>query len=425
MQTNKSHYRLRLRIGHIISACFGFLLIFVAPYGHGYFKDWLIPLTSSYRINLFEAFAIPIIYGGLIYYGPKIRKSEQFLFLSIILVIFSRIVSTLAAENVQIVQYISIFRYIETLVLIYICANLFSNQKNRHFFIMGIIIGVAIETVGGIFVHLKTQYRGIFVSNSSFILQTFLIIACILAFINRKGKFRMTVFILAMVLAILGTLTRTAWIFLITSVLILALVYSKKRILKNILLFIVSTGIVVLLIGKRLPVSTEIFVSKTKSAFSGSGTVLYRFYLWDMSIASFLQHPIFGIGSGSFARQQENLPQVFNVELPEYYRNLNLQLSTHSTFLGVLSETGIVGLVAYLFWIIAIMGIFRKIFRLSNVYLSHDRYVIAASLIIISLIIFDTITQCSFTPMSSTFIGFALGCLREKSKISRTSELMK
>jgi len=425
MQTTESHYRLRLRISHIISACFGFLLIFVSPYGNGYFRDWLIPLTSSYRINLFEAFAIPIIYGGLIYYGPKIRKSEQFLFLSIILVIFSRIVSTLAAENVQILQYISIVRYIETLVLIYICANLFSNQKNRHFFIMGIIIGVAIETVGGIFVHLKTQYKGVFVSNSSFILQTFLIIACILAFINRKGKFRMTVFILAMALAIFATLARTAWLFLITSVLILVLVYSRKRILKNLLLFIVSTGIVVLLIGKKLPFSTEIFVSRAKSAFSGSGSVLYRFYLWDMSIASFLQHPIFGIGSGSFARQQKDLPRVFNVELPEYYRNLNLQLSTHSTFLGVLSETGIVGLVAYLLWIIAMIGILRKIFRLSNVYLSHDRYVIAASLIIISLIIFDTITQCSFTPISSTFIGFALGYLREKNKISRTNELMK
>lgn len=425
MQTSKSHYRLKLRIGHIISTCFGFLLIFVSPYGNGYFKDWLIPLTSSYHINLFEAFAIPIIYGGLIYYGPKIRKSEQFLFLSIILVIFSRIVSTLAAENVQTLQYISIVRYIETLVLIYICANLFSNQKNRHFFIIGIIIGVAIETVGGIFVHLKTQYKGVFVSNSSFILQTFLIIAYILAFINRKGKFRMTVFILAMALAIFATLARTAWLFLITSVLIIVLVYSRKRILKNLLLFIVSTGIVLLLIGKRLPVSTEIFVSRTKSALSGGGSILYRFYLWDMSIASFLQHPIFGIGSGSFARQQKDLPQVFNVKLPEYYRNLNLQLSTHSTFLGVLSETGIVGLAAYLLWIIAIIGIFRKIFRLSNVYLSHDRYVIAASLIIISLIIFDTITQCSFTPISSTFIGFALGYLREKNKMRRTSELMK
>lgn len=427
MQTIEDHSRprSRLRIGRIISTCFGFLLIFVAPYSNGYFKDWLIPLTSDYRINLFEAFAIPIVYGGLIYYGVRIKKSEQILYLSLILAIFSRIVSLVAAEGMQISQWISIFRYVETMVVIYIFGNLFSDQKNRHFFIMGIIIGVAIETVGGIFVHLKTQYKGVFVSNSSFILQTFLIIACILAFINRKHRFLMAMFILTMVLAIFATLIRTAWIFLITSVLIFALVYSKKRILKNILLFIVSTGIIILFIGKMLPNETEIFVSRTKSALSGSGTVLYRFYLWDMSIASFLQHPIFGIGSGSFARQQEHLPQVFNVELPEYYRNLNLQLSTHSTFFGVLSETGIIGLAAYLLWIIAVIGICRRIFRLSNIYLSHDRYVIAVFLIIISFIISDTITQCSFTPISSTFIGFALGYLREKNKMRRTSELKK
>jgi len=412
--TNVPNKRLRLRASPIISLCFGFLLIFAVPYGAGYFKDWLIPLAGSYRINLFEAFAMPVIYGGLIYYGIRIKKYEQILFLSIILTILSRIISLLAADGVQVTQWISIFRYVETLALVYICANLFSNQRNRHFFTIGVIIGVAIETVGGIFVFLIHD-KGIFISTSSFMLQVFLIITCILAFINKKHRFLVIVLVLTMVLATFATLTRAAWIFLMTSVLMFVLVYLKKQILKNILLFSGLTGMIILLLGNILPyTTTEIFASRMESALGGEGSVLYRFYLWDMAIASFLQHPIVGIGSGSFGRQQEHLPKIFHVELPAYYAELDIQLSTHNTFLGVLSETGMSGLAAYLLWIIAVTGICRKIFRLSNIYCNNDKYVIAASIIVISSVIGDVISQYSFMPISSAFIGFALGWLRER-----------
>lgn len=416
-----------IRLGQIVSACLGFLLIFIAPYGDGYFKDWLIPLTSSYRISLFEAFAIPIICGGLIYYGIRIKKSEKSLLLSIILVILSRIVSIVAAEGVKIEQWISLFRYIETLFIIYIFTNLFADKKNRNFFTMGIIIGVAVESVGGLYIFITKQGRGVFISNYSSILQAFLIIACILDFIyNKRHKFLMSVSVLIMIAAIFVTLSRTSWILLIISILVFVLIYSKRRIKKYILFFIILTGIAALLIEKMLPSYSEVFISRTESAFSGGGSILYRFYLFDMSIASFLQHPILGIGSGSFVRQQAHLPQVFHFNLPLEYSNMNLQLSTHNTFLGILSETGIIGLGAYLLWVIAVIGICRRVFRLSNnIDLRDDKYVIATAIIIITFIIGDVITQCSFTPISSAFIGFELGWLREKNKIRIESELAK
>lgn len=405
----------------IISACSGFLLIFIAPYSGGYFKDWFIHLIGNYYINVFEAFVIPIIYGSLIYYVHKkdirIKKSEQILYLSIILIIIFRMLSLLVADNIETVQWFSIFRYIETLVVIYIFTKLFSGHKNRKYFIKGIIIGVIIETVGGIFIFLKNYHKGVFISNTSYILQVFLIIVCILVFMNRRRKFLMSFFILVIILAVLATLSRTSWIFLIISLLIFALVYSKKQGLRNVLFFIIFAGIVVLLIGKMLPSATDIFINRSNVAFSGRGTVLYRFYLWDMALGSFFKHPILGIGSGSFARQQENLSQLFNIELQEHYRKLNLQLTVHSTFFGVLSETGIVGLSVYLLWIIAIIGICKKAIRSSNIYSSHDKYIIAITIIVISLIVFDIITQCSFTLISSIFIGFVCGWLREKNRI--------
>ncbi len=416
-------------MGLIISACSGFLLIFIAPYNGGYFKSWFISIIGNYHINLFEAFIIPIIYGSLIYYVHKkdirIKKSEQILYLSMILIIFIRILSLMMADNIYTVQWISIFRYIETLIVIYIFTKLFSSHKNRKYFIRGIIIGVIIETVGGIFVFLKAYYKGVFISNTSYILQVFLIIVCILVFMNRRYKFLMGVFILVIILAVLITLSRTSWIFLIISLLIFTLVYSKKHVLRNVLFFIVLAGIVVLLIGKTLPSATDIFIIKSNEPFGRGGTTFYRFYLWDMALGSFLKHPILGIGSGSFARQQESLAQLFNIELPEYYRELNLQLTVHSTFFGVLSETGIVGVSVYLLWVIAVIGICRKAIQLSNIYSSHDKYIIATTLIVISLIVFDIITQCSFTLISSIFIGYMCGWLREKKKNIQCKRVMK
>jgi len=420
MQTIERPHRARLKMGLIISACCGFLLIFIEPYSGGYFKDWFIPLIGNYRINLFEAFLIPIFYVSLMYYihkGIQIKKSEQILYLSMILIIFFRILSLIVADNIETIQWISIFRYIETLVVIYIFTNLFSDHKNRKFFIRGVIIGVIIETIGGIFVFLKTYYKGVFISNTSHILQVFLIIVCILVFMNRRHKFLMWVFILVIILAILASLSRTSWIFLVTSLLIFALVYSKKQALRNVLFFIAFAGIAVLLMGKILPSATDIFIIKSNEPFNIGGTTFYRFYLWDKALGSFLQNPILGIGSGSFGRQQENLPQLFNVELPGHYRKLNFQLTAHSTFFGILSETGIIGLSVYLLWIIAIISICRKAIQLSNIYSSHDKYIIATTLIVISLIVFDIITKCSFTLISSIFIGFICGWLREKNKI--------
>lgn len=404
-----------IRLGQIVSWGLGFLLIFSAPYGGGFFRDWLIPLWG-YRISLFEVFAIPVVYGGLIYYGIRIKKYEQFLFLSILLVIFSRILSLLTAKQVELTQSMSVMRYVETLVIIYIFTNLFTDSKNRAAFIWGIIIGVVIELIGGIYIALSGA-KGVFISIATFQLQIFLIIVCLFAFANKKHRFIMLMFILLLLLSIAASQVRTALIQLIT-VLVAAMWYAKrqKRILKPIVSAVLFSSIAIFLLAILFPFMFEGMITRTKSAiFSAEGNI-YRYYLFDKALSTFLEYPITGIGSGGFARQQDYLPQIFGVELPPYYAELGYQLSTHNTFLGVLSETGVVGLTAYLLWVIAIIIISIKILRLADIKTNHGIYAVVASLMMIMFIISDLWSQNSFCPITNSLSGFMLGWLRANTK---------
>jgi O-antigen ligase len=407
-------------LGAVSSACLGFLLIFSAPYGGGFFRNWLIPLVESYRINFFEGFAIIVCFIGLTVYGIKIKRYEQFLFLSIILVSYTRLLSLLTAEQAELVQIVSVFRYVKALVVIYILANLFTYSKNRVAFIWGLIVGVSIETIMGIYIALN-EGKGVFISINTFQLQIFFIIVCSLVYVNKKHRFAMFVFITALLLGIAATQTRSALVQLITVLIFTTMWYvwsKKKKIPKPVISLTLFSSMSIFLLAILFPVIFEGLFVRIISAIGGDG-LIYRYYLLDKALGAFLQHPITGIGSGGFARQLDFLPQVFNVEVPQHY--VGLGLTTHNTFLGVIAETGVIGLIAYLLWVIGVIAISAKILKLANIKTNGDIYAIAASLMMINFIVSDFWSQSSFFPITNTLLGFMLGWLREKNKINKAS----
>lgn len=395
------------RLDRIVSLCLGFLLIVGSPVA-GSFASYLIPLIGSYRLKLFEASLIPVVYVGLIVYGFRIKKYEQFLFVSIILVIFSRIISLLTAQEIMMEQWISILRYVGTLVVIYILANLLSNSATRHFFIWGLIIGLAIDMAGSIFIFLFIGGRGIFIGVS--VLRIFLIVVCMFVFANRRHQFVMSVLIVIIFLGILALLSRSALIVLVT-VLVATAVYLRKDFFRVFIPIAILIVLSFLAIGFVFPSSVEYFWQRTISGFNyRGGTIAYRLYLWDKSVGAFLMRPVTGIGSGGFARQMRHLPQIFQFQLPEYYSAEPRR--THNLILGIASETGIVGLAAYAFWVFAVMNISLRVLRLRHMHSSDDIYAIAASLLIITLILNDAWSENSFTVTSNALVGFVLGWLR-------------
>ncbi|MFC3816429.1 O-antigen ligase family protein [Lysobacter sp. GCM10012299] len=100
----------------------------------------------------------------------------------------------------------------------------------------------------------------------------------------------------------------------------------------------------VAVIANILPEETIARLSSIEGEVQG-GTLNQRSSLWQVGINSFLNHPFFGVGSGSFPRISE--------------RDYGIAFVAHNTFISVLAELGVIGLLLLL---AAVTSCFRTFF---------------------------------------------------------------
>ncbi|HWR83451.1 MAG TPA: O-antigen ligase family protein, partial [Candidatus Deferrimicrobium sp.] len=93
-----------------------------------------------------------------------------------------------------------------------------------------------------------------------------------------------------------------------------------------------------------LPGITEAIVSRFESVvtFSTGGTVKTRIELWRSALFAFSQHPLLGVGPGSFRTLHEFLPTIHMQAMHVYVKGL----SAHNLLLHYLAESGLVGALA-------------------------------------------------------------------------------
>jgi O-antigen ligase len=407
------------RLNELLSFMLGFALVFSSPVGEGFFANWQVPLVGSYSLTMFDALILPVGMITLCLYGFRIKPQERFLYGSLSLVILSRIVSLVAGSHVEVQQSVSIFRYVEGMVVIYVCSIFFLAPTNRLRFVAGLFCGVALETIGGIamFAVSGGQVRGIFISVNSFMLQVFVIVLGILAIRARRQVLLVAVAILIVFVGVLATLTRSALLLLAVCVILLFLA-DRRGFVRPILIFgatLIVAG-AAFRSGALVPELTAAVASRNEDALARQGSVLHRLYLWDIALGTFVDHPLFGIGSGGFARLEAGAPQFFNVELSTEYLGEDYHLSTHNNLLGVASETGLFGLVAALLFAIAVF----KLCLSTNLKVAMHASPLIASAAILTMALFlsDIWAAGSFIPISNTFIGFLAGWSRQKALFS-------
>lgn len=409
-----------IRLDRIASTILGLFLVYTGPLN----DNLLVNFGGYFRLNFFEFFAIPIIFFSLITYSIKygfwIKRYEQFLFLALITVLFSKILSLLVAEEVVTIQWAGIIRYVSsTLLVIYILANLLTDRKNRNFFIYGLIIGVFIESIGGLlnFILSGGIYPGYFLSVTSLGLQMFLILACMLAFVENYQRFRMILITLFLCMCIIATGSRGALVSLgvIFVIILLYALYSRRRLLRPI--FAVTVIIVTLfLIGVTVPWTAKRLLWKIETGLQMKETsVVERLVLAKVGINMFLQHPLTGIGAGGIKEQQDTVTTFVRKFIPAYR---GYRLTPHSTIVGIIGETGIIGIIAYLLWLIAGIGMCRRTLSLSKKLNTRSKILpTAASLYIIwGLTYGDIFSEASFYPIMNSLVGFVLGWLRDNKR---------
>jgi O-antigen ligase len=374
--------------------------------------DFLRMQVGSYAITYFD---LVVLLSALVLCSTlslRIHAHDKKVVRALFFVTITRIVSLLAASALALEQLASVLRYAETLTLIVVLANLLQGRRNRVYFIVGVILGTAIETAGGIWILLTSagEARGVWLGTDNYKWQVYLLFACMLFLASRKHILVCAFSAAALSIGILSTETRAALVLLLLIVIVCLATY-RRQLVKPMLVSIVLVCIVIAPVIEVLPEAASVMKERIEQLWSGGGVIGYRLILIEMAAAAFVNHPLTGIGSGGFARQQNELYLNINDAFAPGYVTAYGSLSTHNTVLGVAAETGILGLVAYFTWLYAISRICFDTLKLRAA--SYDTFLIAACVLTIAFMFQDFWSQASFLASSSCIIGFVMGWRRE------------
>lgn len=368
--------------------------------------------------NLFELLMIPIIIWILpISILRGITRYESILYGSILFIIFTRLISLVFAENLRVDQLISIFRYVEYLFVVYIVSFILEDVKIRKYFIKGTVVFVILETILGawIFLSYKGHRRGYFLTNGIYLQQIFIILISIGNLLYKQKKHLWLFLLFLMLSGVAIAQIRIGYIDLLLALFLYVIYFEsnlKGKLIRILLLISVIFSLFLLLF--YLTGYVDVIIIRIKQAFQGEGTVSIRILLWILAWQLFLSHPFTGIGTGGFARFQEQYLASLGFVLPEE----SIGLSTHNTVLGILAETGVIGFIAYLVYIFIVFKIFRSLIKSYHLELNYDKkiYTISVSICLLIVILMDWFAQGSFGPAAAILLGFALGILKERNR---------
>lgn len=152
-----------------------------------------------------------------------------------------------------------------------------------------------------------------------------------------------------LVIALLNTVSRTGFLLFLISIFLL-LRFSLKRFSSSIAIF-VFVGVLIVINLSDINNSVLSPERMINSVMLGSDTVGYRYYLWKAGWAMWLDHPITGVGIGQFGRY-----------LGSYWVSSQpiTGATPHNTYIQVLSETGIIGLIIFIFLIGSVFNNFWR-----------------------------------------------------------------
>jgi O-antigen ligase len=370
-----------------------------------------LPLLGSYHLTYFDLIVLAAFLVCIWNAELKLGKVEARVYRALGFVVLTRVISLVFASQVMPQQMISVFRYVETFVILIILTNVLTSGLNRRRFLAGVILGAALESLGGLVIFFSThgEDRGIWLGLDNYKIQVYALLVCCLALVQSKQRLFVALSASALGLAIIVTETRRAISMFLVA---LAIIVWKRRrqLLRPMLATLGICAIVSFLSFSVLPGTGSGLSERVDQMWTGGGTMGLRIILWEMAAAAYLRHPIIGIGSGGFARQQDALYfQIADAYDPGYEHAYGT-LSTHNTVLGVAAETGTLGLIAYFLWFFAVISLVWKVLDLVH----EDKYIVAACACLLSMVLEDLWGQASFLPTMTCLLGLVLGWYRAK-----------
>jgi O-antigen ligase len=290
--------------------------------------------------------------------------------------------------------------HLQTVIIFYIVASSIEYsdiKKMLVFFLIVTLIHSIYDIIVFVLAEGKIRYMGLAgASIGGFTLVSLII--CYSFFIYQKyskGKIYMGIATSILLCGLITTQTRGAYISLIPCFIFITMIamwkakkIGSKFVIRNIVwlsLFIIATILVFIFsfpsFVHRLGYGHQMLILPRYSI----DTTQLRYFLWDLSLKSFLRNPVLGIGLGQFYSISEIIPGLKLNVLSQLIKGLD----PHNTILYYLSQTGIVGLGSFLYLLLSSFSLLlakhknsvaTRDLRISTALLGFLFYVIISSL---------------------------------------------
>ena len=206
-------------------------------------------------------------------------------------------------------------------------------------------------------------------------------------------------------LGLISTLGRTAWVTVAVGLLAFywldrtASLGSKiTRAARDVVIAVVILG--VLFATDRLLIGLAVWRTATFASLGEQFSWVERLTLWRLGLDMFVHHPFLGVGTGNYS---DLLGRIVG---PEEARN------THNAIIGVLSETGLVGLATYLLFVSRVVTMVRRDLRTLTESPLYS-FLLPLGSAIVALLFADWVGWTSFVVWSMLFLGLYVVLARE------------
>lgn len=330
------------------------------------------------------AFTIPVIFSFLVSYKKsdleKIPNPVLFPFWVYVVTILPSYTNT---QNLPAALLFG-FNFVAMVFMFFIVGNHVTTYKQIRLFVivylaMSIANGMSLIKEG-----IQTKKRVFGFSGIVFVdMVNVAIIILAIIILVKKGSQKLPYTFLAIFLfiALLFTQTRNAILSLFLTFLFLlgylfyynkTFVINRMKILRTFIVIFISFVMLIISFAVVLPENFKRFqnffssnekesVSSTEDIYlNNSGST--RFLIWHTALQAIVKHPIIGIGAYSFPTESR---YYFKIPIM-LYKKFVKGLSSHITYLSVITETGLFGLAGFLFFIITGIKMGLTAIRLSR-----------------------------------------------------------
>ena len=331
------------------------LLILLRP-AVDFFQDAQIKLGGFGGINVASILSLMLIFGGILYIAinkvkifslPGAKPFLAFILIALVSLTFSTNIAVGFTEWLRLLSFFTIY---------VLAAECLKEKKHLNQLIAAIFISVLLPSTIGFYQvftgtgNLETpgfnRITGTFVHPNQFAHYLLLIVALAAIFIfeSRKPIIKIGMFLLSVAVSVLlfNTYTRGAWLGLILVLCLLGILKYRKLLLAIPLILLVVTTISSSLIAQR-------FADLRDPKPYGSGnSVGARTEIWKATYPLFLTSPFLGTGWGRSVISEK--ADINRDKWQSWADN-----PTHNDYLKILTETGIIGLSAYL-WLLFVIA---------------------------------------------------------------------